>query len=390
MQDKLSAGTRGTLTEAPDSGLSAADFSVVTTVIQELAAADTLSAVTAAVTTAVRSLLGADGVTFVLRDGDQCYYADESAITPLWKGRRFPLADCISGWCMAHQLPAVIEDIRVDARIPQEAYRQTFVRSLAMVPVGTETPVAAVGAYWQQPHQATARQLTILQMMADVSALAIARQNLRTSRDEARAAAEHQRKLVSEIAHRVKNTLAVVQALAYQSTRKPTSFGQFRETFLNRIGALGTAHTLLAQHEWKTVPLHDLVTAILAPLRHTGCAVAVEGENLRLSPKQHLTMSLVLNELASNATRHGALASPGGAVRVSWEAPPQPSTPDEDGILLIWEERGPSVPAARIEPCVGLTLVDRLLQYDLNGDCTFRHEPDALVWRLRFPCGTAQ
>src|SRR5262245_34448698 len=85
------------------------------------------------ITQSARATIGADGATVVLRDGNDCYYADESAISPLWKGRRFPLSACISGWVMLNKMPAVIPDIYFDIRVPTDAYRLTFVKSLAMV-----------------------------------------------------------------------------------------------------------------------------------------------------------------------------------------------------------------------------------------------------------------
>src|SRR5262245_50091353 len=98
-------------------------------VVKELSVARGLPAIMAIVRTAARELTGADGATFVLREGDQCYYADEDAIGPLWKGKRFPMSSCVSGWCMTHRQPAVVEDIFSDARIPLSVYEQTFVRS---------------------------------------------------------------------------------------------------------------------------------------------------------------------------------------------------------------------------------------------------------------------
>ena len=96
-----------------------------------------------------RLVCGADGVAFVLREGDLCHYVEEDAIGPLWKGQRFPLSACISGWSMTHAETVVIEDVFADPRIPYDAYRPTFVKSLIMTPVGLNSPVAALGAYWQ-------------------------------------------------------------------------------------------------------------------------------------------------------------------------------------------------------------------------------------------------
>src|SRR4029450_2789152 len=120
-------------------------------------------------------LTGADGVTFVLRDGDRCYYADENAIAPLWKGKRFPMSQCISGWVMLNAPPLAIADIYEDRRLLHAAYRPTFVKSLAMMPVRDRDPIAAIGAYWARRHQATDAQLRVLKVLADASALAPAR-----------------------------------------------------------------------------------------------------------------------------------------------------------------------------------------------------------------------
>ena len=84
----------------------------LTDAVQRLSLADGMQDVQHVVRRAARRLTGADGATFVLRDGGDCHYADEEAIAPLWKGKRFPLQSCISGWAMLNRKPAVIEDIR--------------------------------------------------------------------------------------------------------------------------------------------------------------------------------------------------------------------------------------------------------------------------------------
>jgi signal transduction histidine kinase len=141
--------------------------------VQRLSLAQTIGEVQEIVRTAARRLCGADGATFVLRDGDRCYYADEDAISPLWKGQRFPLESCISGWAMRERRPAVIEDIYVDDRIPHDAYRPTFVKSLAMVPIRRAQPIGAIGNYWGTPHRATDEEVELLQALADATAVAM-------------------------------------------------------------------------------------------------------------------------------------------------------------------------------------------------------------------------
>ena len=97
-----------------------------------------------------RLIAQADGATFVLRDRDLCFYVDEDAIAPLWSGQRFDMRQCISGWAMLHGEVVVIKDITVDDRIPQDAYRPTFVRSLVAVPMGSVDPVGTLGLYWSE------------------------------------------------------------------------------------------------------------------------------------------------------------------------------------------------------------------------------------------------
>ncbi|HEY9629089.1 MAG TPA: GAF domain-containing protein [Coleofasciculaceae cyanobacterium] len=142
-------------------------------VIQRLTVARDLDAIMAAVRTGARQLTGADGATFVLRDGELCHYADEDAISPLWKGGRFPMSACISGWVMINQQSVVIEDIYADSRIPADAYRPTFVKSLAMVPIRTRDPLGAIGNYWATPHVPSSEEMKLLQTLADAAAVAL-------------------------------------------------------------------------------------------------------------------------------------------------------------------------------------------------------------------------
>jgi putative two-component system response regulator len=154
--------------------------------IQHLSLARSVSEIQEIVRTAARRLTGADGATFVLRDNGKCFYADEDAIHPLWKGMRFPLEICISGWVMLNSRQAVIEDIYADDRIPHEAYRPTFVKSLAMVPIRQLDPLGAIGNYWAHPHLATEEEVQILQALADSTAIAIENVTAYRNLDEAR------------------------------------------------------------------------------------------------------------------------------------------------------------------------------------------------------------
>jgi PAS domain S-box-containing protein len=148
-------------------------LSLLIRAVQELASARDLDAVAASVKTYARTLAGSDGSTFVLREGDFCHYVDEDAVGPLWKGRKFPLSACVSGWVITNGKPAVIEDVYSDPRVLADAYRPTFVKSLAIVPIRTSDSLGAIGSYWSAYHQATEMELSLAQTLADAAARAV-------------------------------------------------------------------------------------------------------------------------------------------------------------------------------------------------------------------------
>jgi GAF domain-containing protein len=131
-----------------------------------LSVATSLEEVIAIVRSTARSVCSADGVTFVLGDNGKCHYVEEDAIGPLWKGQKFPMETCISGWAMLNGKTAAIEDIFVDDRIPHDVYRKTFVNSLVMTPVGGPSPVAAMGAYWRDKRAFTDADVEAVQTLA--------------------------------------------------------------------------------------------------------------------------------------------------------------------------------------------------------------------------------
>lgn len=142
-------------------------------VVQELSLARTLDQITAIVRHAARELTGADGASFVLRDNGYCYYVDEEAIAPLWKGKRFPMEICVSGWAMLNRKPAIVEDIYDDPRVPSEAYRPTFVKSMAIVPIRSLDPVGAIGTYWATRRMPKPEEVKLLQALANSTSVAM-------------------------------------------------------------------------------------------------------------------------------------------------------------------------------------------------------------------------
>jgi PAS domain S-box-containing protein len=146
---------------------------ILISAVQELASARDMPSIMAGVRSYARKLTGAEGSTFVLREADQCFYAEEDAVAPLWKNRRFPLDASIGGWVILNKQPAVVEDIRRDPRIPRDVFKGTSIKSLAMVPIRTSDPLGAVGIYWAKKYAPAEMELQLVQTLADAAARAV-------------------------------------------------------------------------------------------------------------------------------------------------------------------------------------------------------------------------
>jgi signal transduction histidine kinase len=163
----------GTADADPDIPEQQSILEMLVGVVQDLSLARDLPSIMQTMRGAMREATGADGATFILREGDLCYYAEENAIAPLWKGRRFPLSVCICGWVMQNHQTIAIEDVFADPRIPLGVYEPTFVKSLAMAPIRTKSPLGALGIYWATKHRTTRRELAVLRMLADSTSVAM-------------------------------------------------------------------------------------------------------------------------------------------------------------------------------------------------------------------------
>jgi hypothetical protein len=166
--------------------------------IQQLSLTRTVEEIQGVVKSAARAIGDADGATFVLRDEGHCHYVDEDAISPLWKGQKFPLEACISGWSMLHRTAVSIPDIYADDRIPHDAYRPTFVASLVMVPIRRIDPLGAIGTYWASSHDASDHEIEMLQALADSTAVAIENVSMVQELEVARLETLHRLALAAE------------------------------------------------------------------------------------------------------------------------------------------------------------------------------------------------
>jgi len=151
-------------------------FELITTV-QSLARAHDEGTLFATACTSARRLTGADGAGVILCEGKECHHCAEDAVTPAFKGRRIPMERCISGIAMAQRHSLVIRNTLHDPRIHQPDYASSFVRALAVTPMGRTHSAGAINVYWARPHRIKRRELVLLETLAEATAIAL--ENLR-------------------------------------------------------------------------------------------------------------------------------------------------------------------------------------------------------------------
>jgi PAS domain S-box-containing protein len=198
-----------------------------------------------------------------------------------------------------------------------------------------------------------------------------------TGRKEAE---ERQALLLRELNHRVKNTLAVVLAMARRTRQGTPSVAEFLAAFEGRLRALATAHELLSESGWQATSLVVLARAALAPHDGPGGGqIRIEiGHDLPLKPAAAQDLVLVLHELATNAAKHGALSVPGGTVVLEGQV--------ADGELrLVWRETGGPAATSLSAPGFSTTLLQQAVVHQYGGRAAFDWQPDGLVCMLRLP-----
>jgi two-component sensor histidine kinase len=193
-------------------------------------------------------------------------------------------------------------------------------------------------------------------------------------------AEEQQKLLVDELNHRVKNTLATVQAIAAQTLRTNEDPAAFRHAFEARLMALSATHDLLTQTSWRSAGLRDVVQVEFRP--YDPARYRLDGPDVNLSPSEALTLGLLFHELATNAAKHGALSNATGVVGVAWRVR---EGRDERRLVLEWRESGgpPVVPPQRRG--FGSRLIERSLKGQLGGSANLHFAPNGLHCHVELP-----
>lgn len=194
---------------------------------------------------------------------------------------------------------------------------------------------------------------------------------------------ERQRLLLRELNHRVKNTLATVQALATQTVRHARQPSEFLEAFGARLQALGVAHNLLSDREWRGIGIRELVQIEVKPFDSTERPrMTISGADLLLTPDQAVGLGLILHELASNALQYGSLSVASGRVELDWKAQGKRGA---RRLVLTWRESG----GPQVEPPdrhgFGSILIRRSLAKVISSEVTHEFRPEGVFAEISMP-----
>jgi two-component sensor histidine kinase len=181
--------------------------------------------------------------------------------------------------------------------------------------------------------------------------------------------------LIEELNHRVKNTLAILQAIAVQTFRNATR--SEREKFEGRLGALAEAHNLLSEEKWRGSTLQDVLERVLQPyLLNNPERIRMFGPKVPLSPRIAVVLSMIVHEIATNAAKYGALSNDSGTVTLDWEVVQEDAGPK---LRLIWTETGGPPVTAPVQRGFGSRLIERSARDQLGGEATVDFLPCGVV-----------
>jgi PAS domain S-box-containing protein len=193
------------------------------------------------------------------------------------------------------------------------------------------------------------------------------------------------RTLIDELNHRVKNILATMQSIVWQALRKSTDARVVGEAIEARLAALSRSHDLLTREKWGSTGLHNIVIDALEPFGVSGARterLVVKGDNIRLSPRVSLALSVAFNELATNAVKYGAFSNEAGSIEISWTTA-RASNGEQLG--LHWKEKhGPPV-SAPSRRGFGTQVIERGLAQELGGSAHLDFQPTGVEFTLSFP-----
>jgi PAS domain S-box-containing protein len=201
---------------------------------------------------------------------------------------------------------------------------------------------------------------------------------------ERRQADKRQKLLIDELNHRVKNTLATVQSLAWQAARPGVPPQVAQERFQERLLALSRTHNLLNETHWEGASLRTILETELGPYATAG-RVRLDGPEVHLDARPAVVLGMAVHELTTNAVKHGALAVASGRVQVDWKIDDRGG---EAVLAIDWCELGGPALAAQPSPGFGSRLLRQTITRELAGQLDIRFEREGVCCTIAVPLGS--
>jgi len=215
-----------------------------------------------------------------------------------------------------------------------------------------------------------------------VSLLHVVLRRINEAAMERKRAAERDALLMLELDHRVKNTIANIQALVLRTSRSAESLTGFVQGLDGRIRSMAKSHSLLSQSRWEGVSVDRLLREELDAYATEQTKVELHGVNVMLTPKSALSLSLAIHELATNAAKFGAFSQPSGRVVLRW------ILRADGGIELSWREMGGPEVTPPTHVGFGTTLIERALAMETGGRATLEYHPTGVVCTVFLPASS--
>jgi PAS domain S-box-containing protein len=194
---------------------------------------------------------------------------------------------------------------------------------------------------------------------------------------------ERQHLLLHEIAHRVKNTLATVLALATLTARTTTDVTSYRDKLIDRVQGMAKTHDILTANHWEGADLRDVIANEVGLYDDENHGrVRLSGPPVDLSPRAAVAVGMMMHELTTNAAKYGSFSTSAGSLDVTWSLDETEGLPRLD---LAWTERGGPKVARPSAPGFGSTLIQRGLARELEAKVSFDYAPEGLAFTLSMP-----
>jgi len=228
------------------------------------------------------------------------------------------------------------------------------------------------GLPWSQSDLDAARDLR-------TSLLDVVLRRITDAARERKLAADRDQLMMAELDHRVKNTLANIEALVMQTSVSAESLSAFVNGLASRIQSMAKAHSLLSQSRWEGVSINNLLMEELEPYVRGNASFEIVGPDITLTSKSALALSLAIHELATNAAKYGALSAASGRVAIRW------ALTEAGGVDLSWTESGGPEVRVPTRRGFGSTLIERALAMETDGQAILRYLPGGVVCDVALP-----